>query len=126
MLKRLASAAFISILVALHQPAWGHLQQSPLPSDEEDVANSTGKCGGRQGGDSALCGGTMGTTALDKGSTTTSGSGSVTIRPTSGSTTSSSTVRYVPYDRLVTGPDGQPCVTTGYTQVGSSPDDVAP
>jgi len=28
-----------------------------------------------------------------------------------------STTRYVPYDRLTTGPDGQTCVTTGYREV---------
>lgn len=38
----------------------------------------------------------------------------------------SSGITYVPYDRLTTGADGQPCVTTGYTQLGSSPGDVAP
>lgn len=39
---------------------------------------------------------------------------------------STSGVTYVSYDRLTTGADGQPCVTTGYTQLGSFPNDVAP
>ncbi len=43
-----------------------------------------------------------------------------------GSSSSSSQVTYVPYDRLTTGPDGQPCITTGFVQIGSSPSDRAP
>src|SRR5215203_5270269 len=33
------------------------------------------------------------------------------------------TVRYYAYDRLVTGPDGQACVTTGYAVEGTTPAD---
>ena len=33
--------------------------------------------------------------------------------------------KYVPYDRLTSGSDGQPCVTTGYAEEGVQPTDVA-
>lgn len=39
---------------------------------------------------------------------------------TSGTT---SAIKYYAYDRLTTGPDGQPCVTTGYAPVGTQPND---
>jgi hypothetical protein len=39
---------------------------------------------------------------------------------------SSSQTRYLPYDRLTTGPDGQPCMTTGYHAEGTSPSDGVP
>lgn len=35
-------------------------------------------------------------------------------------------VRYVPYDRLATAPDGTPCVTVGYAPEGVTPADAAP
>jgi len=51
------------------------------------------------------------------------------VRPTgsSGNRTPSSAngKKYVPYDRLTTGPDGQACVTTGYAEEGVKPTDVA-
>jgi hypothetical protein len=34
-----------------------------------------------------------------------------------------STTRYVPYDRLTTGPDGEACMTTGYHEEGAVPAD---
>jgi hypothetical protein len=34
--------------------------------------------------------------------------------------------KYVPYDRLITGPDGQGCVTTGYVEQGVQPTDAVP
>jgi hypothetical protein len=34
--------------------------------------------------------------------------------------------KYVPYDRLTTGPDGQACMTTGYYEQGTSPTDGVP
>ena len=46
--------------------------------------------------------------------------------PSSGSTSRSvgmSTTRYVAYDRLTTGPDGQTCVMTGYIAEGTTPTD---
>jgi hypothetical protein len=33
--------------------------------------------------------------------------------------------KYLPYNRLTNGPDGQPCVTTGYYAEGTSPNDAA-
>lgn len=38
---------------------------------------------------------------------------------------SDATTKYFPYNRLVTGSDGQPCVTTGYYAEGTSPNDAA-
>ncbi len=33
------------------------------------------------------------------------------------------TIRYIPYDRVTTGPDGRPCITTGYYAAGTQPND---
>lgn len=63
----------------------------------------------------------------------TSGSNSVTFTPTpavsgGGSsarsgTSPGSSIKYVPYNRLSVGPDGEPCATTGYVQEGATPPD---
>jgi hypothetical protein len=60
-------------------------------------------------------------------------SGQVAISPNTGRATSSlsgptsslsgPTKTYVPYNRLSTGPDGQPCATTGYVEEGVTPPD---
>lgn len=34
--------------------------------------------------------------------------------------------KWLPYDKLTTGPDGQPCMTTGYYEEGTSPTDGVP
>ena len=50
--------------------------------------------------------------------------GAVNSVSTSGQSNSFNTgpaKRYVPYNRLVNGPDGQPCATTGYVEEGSVP-----
>lgn len=47
-------------------------------------------------------------------------SGSVTNTGSSGSASSKT---YVPYNRLSTGPDGEPCATTGYVEQGANPPD---
>lgn len=39
------------------------------------------------------------------------------------STSSGPAKKYVPYNRLTTGPDGQPCATTGYVEEGTTPPD---
>jgi len=45
-------------------------------------------------------------------------------RPSSTSAgTAGTTKKYVPYNRLITGPDGQPCATTGYVEEGVAPPD---
>jgi hypothetical protein len=56
------------------------------------------------------------------------GSTDVTATPvsTSGGSGSGASRKYVPYDRLSTAPDGQPCVTTGYVEEGVTPNDAAP
>lgn len=61
----------------------------------------------------------------EPGSTTSnvngrSDSGSVSLVSTNGS---APTKRYVPYNRLATGPEGQPCATTGYVEEGTTPSD---
>ena len=38
---------------------------------------------------------------------------------------SGSTTRYLPYNRLLTGANGEPCITTGYYVEGTSPNDAA-
>lgn len=45
---------------------------------------------------------------------------------TSGSSPSGSNTKYVSYNRLTTGPDGTPCLTTGYSEEGVIPNDLAP
>lgn len=58
-----------------------------------------------------------------------SGSYQTTLATTGNSSSVSSssgpTTKYLPYIRLVTGADGQPCVTTGYYAEGTSPNDAA-
>jgi hypothetical protein len=49
---------------------------------------------------------------------------SLTGRPPSGG--SSPQKRYLPYDKLTTAPDGQPCMTTGYHEEGTVPTDGVP
>lgn len=60
--------------------------------------------------------------AASGSSTTKAGSsdGSVSFVTTN---SSGSTKRYVPYNRLATGPDGQPCATTGWVEEGIAPRD---
>lgn len=56
----------------------------------------------------------------------TSSGGTATLasaRPRS-SSGSTSTIRYYSYERLTTGPDGQPCVSTGYAPIGTQPNDA--
>ena len=67
-------------------------------------------------------GGTTGGTPL-----TTSGSPVIQVSTGSKSSSSSSnqsTTRYYSYDRVTTGPDGQPCVTTGYAAEGTQANDA--
>jgi hypothetical protein len=55
------------------------------------------------------------------------GTDSVTLANTSGRSSGTSSegskTKYVPYNRLSTGPDGQPCATTGYVEEGVAPAD---
>jgi hypothetical protein len=44
-------------------------------------------------------------------------------QPGPNTSSSGSTKRYVPYNRLTTGADGQPCATTGYVEEGVTPPD---
>lgn len=46
-----------------------------------------------------------------------------TASSSNSSGSSQSSVRYVPYNRLSTGPDGKPCATTGYVREGVVPPD---
>jgi hypothetical protein len=62
---------------------------------------------------------------------------STAVNTTSGANTSAGTtqrlatntaapaIKYIRYDRVTTGPDGQPCVTTGYYAEGTRPNDSA-
>lgn len=74
-------------------------------------------CGDRENGQAVIC------------DPSRNGSSTVYISvPTSGNSSGSSassgaTKRYVPYNRLSTGPDGQPCATTGYVEEGVAPPD---
>jgi hypothetical protein len=96
-------------------------QRSDPTIKEEEILNSTGKCGGRQGSSDALCGGTRGTTTLDSSDESSDrASGRATPVSTGGTL---NTKKYVPYNRLSTGPDGQPCATTGYVEEGTTPPD---
>lgn len=45
------------------------------------------------------------------------------LTPVVTAVSSGSTKTYVPYNRLGTGPDGQPCATTGYVEQGVTPPD---
>ena len=48
---------------------------------------------------------------------------SVSTARTGGSPSAGPVKKYVPYNRLSTGPDGQPCATTGYVEEGVTPRD---
>lgn len=74
-------------------------------------------CGNTPGGGVIYCvRGATNTVDLSTSNKATSGN---TIRPTG------PTTKYLPYNRLTTGTDGQPCVTTGYYAQGTSPNDAA-
>lgn len=62
-------------------------------------------------------------TSSDNSLGTTSIGSSVSV--ISGNGSSGPTVRYIAYDRVATGPDGQPCITTGYYPAGTQPNDSA-
>ena len=53
------------------------------------------------------------------------GGSSTVMNVGSSSNSVGSTTKYLPYNRLATGSDGQPCVTTGYYAEGTSPNDAA-
>ena len=57
------------------------------------------------------------------GSNRTPGSSGNPVTYVSSSSSSAPSVRYIPYDRLASGPDGQPCITTGYFAEGTQPND---
>ena len=52
-------------------------------------------------------------------------SGAVAVQtagsPASGASSSAPAKKYLPYDRLTTGADGKPCITTSYYEEGTSP-----
>lgn len=76
-------------------------------------------CAGSDSGDAALCNGTTQSYAVVS-VTEASGGGYQT------SNSSASPIRYVPYDRLTTGPDGKPCLTTAYYAEGAGPVGAVP
>lgn len=73
-------------------------------------------CGANQNGEALECGG-----YTERVSQTSTNQGERLSNSSAGPTT-----RYYAYDRLTTGPDGQPCVTTGYAAEGTSPRDHVP
>jgi hypothetical protein len=62
-----------------------------------------------------------------EGSASAGTGGSSSIVRNVGATLSGSgtTTRYLPYNRLVTGANGEPCIMTGYYEEGTSPNDAA-
>lgn len=81
--------------------------------------SDTNKDRSEQEPDTVACAGNdtpFGSSITDNGS----GNGSVSFVTTNNS---GSTKRYVPYNRLATGPDGQPCATTGWVEEGTAPRD---
>lgn len=78
-------------------------------------------CGARYGGNNSLCGVKVPSEVSTGGAT--SAPPGVTVRPVSSSRSSK---KYVPYNRLTSGPDGQPCVSTGYIEEGGVPSDSVP
>lgn len=48
------------------------------------------------------------------------------IKSGSSASPSGTTKRWLPYDKLTTAPDGQPCMTTGYHEEGTIPTDGVP
>lgn len=84
---------------------------------------------GRADADAPLCTrGLDGSYLVCEGSTSSVPPGSsLTIQNAATNSVGSggTTRKYFPYNRLVTGADGQPCVTTGYYAEGTSPNDAA-
>lgn len=74
-------------------------------------------CGNTPGGGIVYCSRGL------AGNTITATSGGSRAGAISQSISSGPTKKYVPYNRLSTGPDGQPCATTGYVEEGTTPPD---
>lgn len=83
----------------------------------QEMTGNQDICGNTPGGGVIYC--THGVTSTIDLSTSNNATSGNTVRP------ASSSQRYLPYNRLTTGPDGQPCVTTGYYAEGTSPNDAA-
>lgn len=99
----------------------GPSQRPPVPG-----ASASGPTNG------AVCQGTIITSPTDGppasggGTPGPAGSGSTSSQQsTSSGARPAPVVKYIPYDRVTTGPDGQPCVTTGYYAEGTQPNDAA-
>jgi hypothetical protein len=71
-------------------------------------------CGVSDSGTAIDCGGEKTTVVPLNQTPTNRGSSSRSSTPAK---------KYLPYDRLTTGPDGEPCMTTGYYEEGTSPTD---
>lgn len=83
-------------------------------------AAAPAECTGNQGGATIDCYADSSTVAPTNLSTIGSS------KQGTGSSQSTSAKKYVPYDRLTTGADGQACMTTGYYEEGTSPGDGVP
>jgi hypothetical protein len=96
--------------------------QTTTTVKEEEEGTSISRCQGHRNGSDAVCSGEI--------VSPISGVGVVFNSPPKANGTRSSvertsgpTKRYVPYNRLSTGPDGKACATTGYVEEGATPPD---
>src|SRR4051794_4173695 len=92
----------------------GSSAASPSSSVDDQVANSSGTCAGRQSGSSGLCGG-----SADTNSVITVVDDTTAVTRT-GNAGSGSGKRYVAYDRVVSLPNGGFCIATGYREEGTA------
>lgn len=91
------------------------LTLSLLTTTHSVRAADPGKCGENRLGDAIDCEGELqAVTPVLLGGNQTDSAGSRSSGPQR---------TYVPYNRLSTGPDGQPCATTGYVEEGVAPSD---
>ena len=74
-------------------------------------------------GDTEVCAGADSGGAMDCGRKDTGSAQTTAVRTGLSGPSSSANIQYTPYDRLIAGPDGQGCVTTGYAEEGVTPTD---
>lgn len=120
-------------LAAVLVTTW--LSPAPLAQAQEQLGTQLPACADNRFGpkaspepsppNGAICYGTTGASNPAGPSAPNNDGTNSTQRSTSSRVTSNPVVKYVPYDRVTTDPDGKPCVTTGYYAEGTPPSDSA-
>ena len=108
----------LAVVATLALPLASARAEDPPPDDP---------CHDHESGTAVLCDPFKSSSGSSSGSQRATYSpivGTNTASSSPGKTTSNASTKiYVPYNRLSTGPDGQPCATTGYVEMGQTPPD---